>query len=145
MFNVPLPQSVTFEPSLHFITAFSAFVFPFSSLLFSVSLNAFSVFSAASIVTSELFAHTIGAVSCDANVKPFKIICTPVVPFFTFTLPFVQLPDNTYVPDCVIVRFVPSTSIPEDKLVLIALSVKVILIPSVIVCVVFVVVDAVFV
>ena len=55
------PQSTTWEPSLHLMTAFSASVLPVSSLLLSVSDSVFSVPLAASMVTALPLPQRIGA------------------------------------------------------------------------------------
>ena len=106
MFIVPVPHSVTFEPSLHFMTEFSAFSFSgYSSSLFSAeSLSALTEPSAAMIVTSVDLLHDIGAVSEPSSSRPFNISVTPVVPFLTSTLPPEHDPDREYVPELSIVR-----------------------------------------
>ena len=106
MFIVPVPHSVTFEPSLHFMTAFSAFSLSgYSSSLFSAeSLSAFTEPSAATIVTSVDLLHDIGAVSALSSSSPFNISVTQVVPFLTSMLPSAHEPDSEYVPALLIAR-----------------------------------------
>ena len=115
MVSVPLPHSVTSEPSLHFITAFSAFSFSgcSSSLLYSVSASVFSVPSAAVTVTSEDLPHASGAVSSEVSSSPSRISVTPVVPFFIFIEPSAHFPDTVYVPGVSTVSDVPSDSYPD--------------------------------
>ena len=95
--SVPLPHSVTCEPSLHLMTAFSAASFSgcVSSLFCSVSAKVFTVPSAATIVTAVLLLQAIGAVVLPVSVRPSSTSVTPVVPFLTVTLPSAHVPDRT--------------------------------------------------
>jgi len=92
----PVPQSVTWEPSLHLRTAFSAFSFAgyVSPLFCSLSESALTVPAAASIVTCEDLPQVIGAVSVLVSVRLSKISVTSVVPFLIVTEPSAQLPDR---------------------------------------------------
>ncbi len=96
MLIVPVPSIVTFEPSLHFITAFSAFSLSVqvSSLLFSESVRLFVVPAAAMILTSVLLLHEIGAVSELVRLRPSRTRVTPVVSFFILIEPSLQLPET---------------------------------------------------
>ena len=96
MLRVPVPQIVTCEPSLHLITAFSALSLSAysSSLFFSLSLSEFTEPSATSIVTSVDLLQETGAVSELSSSSPSRMSVTPVVPFFTSTLPSEQLPER---------------------------------------------------
>ena len=106
--SVPLPQSVTFEPSLHLMTAFSAFSFSawLPSLLSAVSERLFTVPSAAMTVTPEALLKQRGAVSLLESVSPSRTRYTPATCFLTVTLPSAQLPVRTYVPLCSILSTV---------------------------------------
>ena len=99
-FSVPVPQMVTCEPSLHLMTAFSAFSLSgyVSSLFFAESVRVFTVPAAAAMVTPVDFAQVMGAVSALVSVSPLRISVTPVTPFFTFMEPSAQLPDTEYTP-----------------------------------------------
>ena len=92
MFSVPEPDRVTFEPSLNFMTAFSASALSgkLSSLFCSESDSEFV--PRTTISTSEDFAQVIGAVDSPESVRLSSTSVTPVVPFFTLTEPSEQLP-----------------------------------------------------
>ena len=96
-FRVPAPHNVTWEPSLHLMTAFSAFSFSgcSSSLFMAESLRVFTVPASARMVTAVLLAQVMAAVSALARVRPERTSVTPAVPFFTLTLPSAQLPEST--------------------------------------------------
>ena len=96
MVSAPVPQSVTWEPSLHLRTAFSAFSFVgyMSSLFCSLSESILTVPAAASIVTCEDLPQVMDAVSALVSVRPSRISVTSVVPFLTLTEPSAQLPDR---------------------------------------------------
>ena len=108
--SVPLPAIVRRQPSLAFMTAFSAFVFSgcSSSLLYDVSARRLTVPEFTESVTSVPLLHRIGAVFALVRSRPFSTMVTPVVPFFTVTFPSVQLPFKTYVPAACIFSAVPS-------------------------------------
>ena len=92
--TVPLPESVSVEPSFALITAFSASALSEDAFA-AVSANVFSVPAAAMISASAVLFTQIGAVVCDVSVKPSNTITTFFVSFFTLTEPSVQLPFNT--------------------------------------------------
>ena len=73
MVSAPVPQSVTWEPSLHLRTAFSAFSFVgyMSSLFCSLSESILTVPAAASIVTCEDLPQVMDAVSALVSVRPY--------------------------------------------------------------------------
>ena len=96
MRKLPAPQSVTVEPSLHLMTAFSASVFSgYSPSLFcALSVRTFSVPSAARIATPDDLPQVMGAVALLVRSRPFKIRVTPVVPFLILIEPSAHAPET---------------------------------------------------
>ena len=95
--RLPVPHRVTWEPSLHFSTAFSALsLSALSSLLLAaVSVRVLVVPSAATRVTTEDLPQTMGAVSALVRSRPFKSSVTPLTPALTLTEPSAQRPEST--------------------------------------------------
>ena len=94
MVRLPVPPSVTCEPSLHLMTAFSAASLSgySSSLFLALSVRLLTEPSAAMMVTSVDLLQVMGAVSALVRDRPFSTSVTPVVPFLMVMEPSAQVP-----------------------------------------------------
>ena len=92
--RLPVPHRVTWEPSLHLMTAFSAASLSgdSSSLFLALSVRLLTEPSAATMVTWVDLLQVMGAVSALVRAKPFSTSVTPVAPFFTVMEPSAQVP-----------------------------------------------------